>query len=318
MHAENEMKSCVVPRDRWIGDGIGPETPMDARRRKVLGYKEDEMRRTGRIVWASFMGALLLGILVGSAEAKIDPATIAGMWLFDEGKGDIAADASENGNDGTVIGGADWVKGKFGTAIELDGSGSEYVSVADSDSLDMENEITVMFWVRTDKVMKDMWADRQAVVGKHYLEYEVGIYMAGQLHTYTSDGAGNYDEGIMASIAGKLPDGDADWEKGKWYHVAWTLDGKNEVAYVNGVKIGEYDKPNEGTRPGDHPLEIGRRVEGGIPVMGAIDEVAVFRAVLDETDVQMAMERGLAAATGITAVQPNGKLTTTWGWMKTR
>lgn len=253
-------------------------------------------------------------MFVGISFARIDPETCVGLWLFDEGKGDTAKDSSGNGNDGTLMSDPKWVSGKFGKALEF--NGSNYVSVSDSDSLDMTEQVTVMFWVRTEKKMKDMWNDRQAVVGKHYLEYEVGIYMDGQIHTYTSDGAGNYDEGIMASMSGKLPDKEADWERGKWYHIAWTLDGQHEIAYVNGIQIGEHTKAHKNTKPGTHPLEIGRRVGGSIPLTGAVDEVAIFNVAIKEEDIKPSMEKGLERMLGITAVSPSGKLTTTWGQIK--
>jgi len=267
----------------------------------------------------SVPGAALLALFTVSAHAAISMDTVAGMWLFDEGSGDVAGDSSANSNEGTLTGGTDWVDGPgadFRTALEFDGSG--HVAIPDDDALDMEETMSVTFWVRSDNQMLDMWADRQAIVGKHYLEYEVGIYMNGQLHTYSSDGAGDYDEGIMASINGKLPDGDADWEEDKWYHVAWTLDGTHEIAYVNGVMLGEYDKANEGTVPGTHMLEIGRRGEGGIPLTGAVDDVGLFHVTLDEEDVVLIYERGLAAATGISPVELTGKLTAIWGELKTR
>ncbi|GIX07241.1 MAG: hypothetical protein KatS3mg115_1644 [Candidatus Poribacteria bacterium] len=273
----------------------------------------DSARVLGRLV-----GAALLFGWIGASHARIDPKTIAGMWLFDEGKGDVVADLSGNGNDGTLTGNVDWVDGPFGGAVEFPGDVQSFVSVPHAESLTMEDEVTVMFWVRTEKEMVDMWNDRQIVVGKHYTEYEVGIYMDGQLHTYTSDGGGNYDEGILVSFAGKLPDGDRDWELGKWYHVAWTLQGQNEVAYVNGVRVGEHVKAHVGTRPGTHPLEIGRRVGGSLPLTGAVDEVIVLNVALEEEDVKSAMELGLGRATGITAVDPVGKVATTWGALKGR
>jgi len=252
------------------------------------------------------------------SHAKIDPKTVAGLWLFDdEDEGDVAEDSSGNGNHGALMGKPKWVDGKFGKALEF--FGSDYVSVPHSDSLTMTDQVTVMFWVRTEKKMVDMWNDRQAVVGKNYLEYEVGIYTGGQLHTYTNDGTGGgYDEGIMASIAGKLPDKDADWERGKWYHIAWTLDEQHEVAYVNGIKIGEHNKAHPNTLPGGNPLEIGRRVGGSISLTGAVDEVIVLNVALGEEDIKLAAEQGLERALGITAVSPAYKLATAWGDVKTR
>lgn len=260
------------------------------------------------------MFILVISLLfIESGFAKINDKDIVGMWLFDEGKGDLATDSSGNGNDGTFVGKAKWGKGKFGSAVELDGA--SYINIPDSDSLDMDKQITIMFWVNSGKVMKDMWADRQAVVGKHYLEYEVGIYTQGQIHTYTSDGAGNYDEGIMASMVGKLPDKDADWEVGKWYHVAWTLDKQKEMAYVNGVKLGEATKAHEGTKPGTHPVNIGQRVEGGLTVTGLVDEVAILNVALGEEDIKSIAEKGLKSG-GLAVVSSTGKLTTTWAGIR--
>ncbi len=253
-------------------------------------------------------------LLAGQSFAKIDAKTCVGLWLFNEGKGDTAKDSSGNGNDGTLQGNPKWVKGPFGGAVGF--NGSNFVSVSDSKSLQMSKQVTVMFWVSTDKKMADMWNDRQAVVGKHYKEYEVGNYMLGQLHTYTSDGAGNYDEGIMTSMAGKLPDKDADWEKGKWYHIAWTLDGAHEIAYVNGINVGEHDKAHKNTQPGVNPLEIGRRVGGSIPLTGAVDEVAIFNVTLNEDDIKTSVKEGMERTLGILAVEPSAKLATTWAGIK--
>ena len=251
-------------------------------------------------------------ILSGMSFARIDPETCVGLWLFDEGKGDTTKDSSGNGNDGTLVSKPKWVKdGPFDNAMEF--NGGSYVEVPHADILTMTEEITVAFWFRTDKKM-GVFEDRQAVVGKHYLEYEVGIYPNGGIHTYTSDGAGGYDEGINCSIAGKLPEG--DWILDEWYHLAWTLDGRHEIVYVNGINVGEYDKAHEGTKPGAHTLEIGRRQGGSLPMNGAVDEAAVFNVVLKEDDIIDCMEKGMLRALGIEAVFPSGKVTTTWGEIK--
>jgi hypothetical protein len=225
-----------------------------------------------------------------------------------------ATDESDNGNDGEIMGDPVFVNGKFGQALEM--NGDDYVSIPDSDTLDMTEQITIMLWFRIDVEMLDMWADRQVVVGKHYTEYEMGVYMDGQIHTYTSDGAGNYDEGVMAAMSEEL--GEATWAVGQWYHLAWTLDGTHEVAYVNGVMIGEFDKANANTAPGTNPLEIGERVGGSLPVIGAIDDVVILNVALSEADIQDVMENGIGVVLGITAVSSADKLATAWGDIKTR
>lgn len=273
------------------------------------------MKRTLKL---SVVAATFVALSVATSRAAINPKDVAGVWFFDENKGEVANDASGNGNKGTLQGNAKWTKGQLGSAVSLDGVAASFVSVDSSDSLNMTDEMSVTFWVKTTKKMVDMWADRQAVVGKHYLEYEVGIYMNAQIHTYTSNGAGDYDEGIMTTFNGKHPDGDADWLKDKWYHVAWTLKGQHEIAYVNGILLAEYDKAHKGTKPGVHPLEIGRRVGGGLPVLGAVDEVGIFKVALSEADVNAIYERGLGLALGILPVEPKDKLATTWADVKAR
>ena len=40
--------------------------------------------------------------------AQIDPESVLGMWLLDEGTGDTTEDASGNGNDGTLMNTPNW------------------------------------------------------------------------------------------------------------------------------------------------------------------------------------------------------------------
>ena len=157
--------------------------------------------KTAKISIIALLSLMVFSLLfAGSVYAKIDPKTVVGLWLFNEGKGDTAKDSSGNGNDGTLMIKPKWIDGKFGKALEFDGVAS-YVDCGNNEIMTMTKEVTVEFWIRNDKVMA-AFGDRQIAVGKHYLEYEVGIYMAGAIHTYTSNGAGDYDEGInTANVA---------------------------------------------------------------------------------------------------------------------
>jgi len=58
-------------------------------------------------------------LFVAPGHAAINPGTVAGAWLFNEGSGTTAKDSSSNGKDGKIQGGAKWVQGKFGKALEL-------------------------------------------------------------------------------------------------------------------------------------------------------------------------------------------------------
>ncbi|MBD69880.1 hypothetical protein CMK21_07140 [Candidatus Poribacteria bacterium] len=265
----------------------------------------------------AILTALMVAFLfVSLTHAKVvDDVPPVGVWLFEEGKGTVAKDSSESKNDGTLKGAVKWVKGKFGSGLEFAGKKTDYVEIPNSKSLGMTEQMSVVLWFKTEKAMKEAtkWADRQVVIGKHYTEYEIGIYPLGFVHTYTNKGDGKgYDEGIMASMKDKV---DPDWKLGTWYHFAWTLNGKKEIAYVNGIKIGEFSKANANTMALKNPLEIGRRVGGGLPFTGTIDEVAVFNVALNPGFIKRIVEEGLAATT---AVEPTGKLSTTWSTLKSQ
>jgi len=91
---------------------------------------------------------IVLGlILTGQSIAAVDPATVAGMWLFDDGAGDVAKDSSGNGLDADLIDGPSWVTGKFGGALEFDGGGA-HVVVPDHEN--PSEAITVSIWAKSN------------------------------------------------------------------------------------------------------------------------------------------------------------------------
>ena len=72
--------------------------------------------------------------------AAIDRNNIMGMWLFDENSGDVAIDSSGNKNDGKIHG-AKRVNGKFGKALEFDGT-DNWVEVAHSNTVAFEKGVS--------------------------------------------------------------------------------------------------------------------------------------------------------------------------------
>ena len=70
--------------------------------------------------WIAIVTVLLLIATAGYAQLKED--SIAGVWLFEEGKGEIAKDTSGNDNHAEFGSGAPkWADGKFGKGIQLNG-----------------------------------------------------------------------------------------------------------------------------------------------------------------------------------------------------
>ena len=110
-----------------------------------------------KIVMASLMLVSLIVlslVFAGISTAEFDLETVVGMWLFDEGKGNTAADSSENGNDGKLENDPKWTKdGKFGAAMEFDGNESKgHVVVGD---LGLSGEVTLILWANPRDAAND-------------------------------------------------------------------------------------------------------------------------------------------------------------------
>ena len=75
------------------------------------------------IVYVSIL--LMTLIFMIQSNAKIDPKSAAGVWLFDEESGKVAKDSSDNGYDGMFMGKGNpkWVEGKFGKALDFNSDG---------------------------------------------------------------------------------------------------------------------------------------------------------------------------------------------------
>ena len=73
----------------------------------------------------------------------------ARLLFLDAGEGEVAEDQSGE-HEGTLEN-TEWVKGKYGSAIYLDGN-DDYVEIPDSPELQLTEEFTLETWVRPEGV----------------------------------------------------------------------------------------------------------------------------------------------------------------------
>ena len=262
-----------------------------------------------RALSISALVLFIVGTLAVSSYAILDPDTIVGIWKFDEGKGDTTKDSSENGNDGELKNKPKWVDGKFGKALEFDGS--SFVDMGNDESLQFDGNVTIVFWVKPESVS----AGRQNLVCKSYGgEGCLTLEPDGRLSFYWGDCGANcqpYVE-VRRPVAGTFVDDE-------WIHVAETrnVDDRKYKMYKDGevtaedkwVKCGAH--PCGDSSPSNLNLLIGFGYAGHF--RGIIDDVAIFNVVLSEDEITQIMEDGLEDAFD---VSPTDKLATTWAHIK--
>ena len=238
----------------------------------------------------------------GVADAAVDKHTVA-VWLFEEGAGKIAKDASGNGHDGKFAGNPKWVKAKFGTGLELPGDAGGYVVVDSTKKLELET-LSIETWVKVEE-STGKW---QGIVCKQQAgctnrNYGIWVHVDKSV-LHAQIGANG---GCAFSI-----DGTTDITDNKWHHLAFTYDGKNGRVYVDGEL--ETEAPNAQTFQSNDPITIGvPNLDNANGLKGIIDEIRISNVARTEKEIQQAMDVGLAQ---ILNVEPSGKLATRWGYMK--
>jgi hypothetical protein len=159
------------------------------------------------------------------------PAGLVAYYAFDESSGTTVGDLSGAGNSGTMSG-ATRAPGVRGGALRFDGV-NDWVTVADSASLDLSSALTIEAWVNP-AAQAGNW---RTVVMK---ERTGGLAYA----LYAHDGAPlaggtNRPAGYVNVAAADRPvRGSSALPLNTWSHLAMTVGGGSMRFYVNGVEVG--------------------------------------------------------------------------------
>ncbi|HJZ06154.1 MAG TPA: LamG-like jellyroll fold domain-containing protein [Patescibacteria group bacterium] len=210
------------------------------------------------------------------------PGPVA-YYKFDEGSGTTSvADSSGNGNTGTMNGSmteSDWVLGKFGNGLDLDGS-DDYVEIGSSTKVDNSYAGTISAWIKPS--------------GNTGYETIFG-YGGG-----STSGAGRFQmrlfgtsnrvilyQGSDGESPANLIYGGTSLSDNTWYYVTLSSDGSQYKIYVNGVE--ESLTISTGTNNGDWFADtsvietdkstLGRLWRDGAwlePYRGIIDDLKIY------------------------------------------
>jgi hypothetical protein len=239
-------------------------------------------------------------IFINISNAKIEPKSIAGMWLFDDGAGDTAKDSYGN-NAGILTNGPKWVKGKFGGALEFDGLKS-YVLFKTPNIPRGDEPRTIAGWIN-DQGSSANWGSIICYGTNDCTGLMFGIGKQGSITFW--GGCKDFQTGTA------LP-------QNEWVFVAITYDQKNVTVWLNDKAI---PSAMTGFTTPDSNLFIGAEtINNGAGFRqyykGLIDEFAIFNVALSDADLKTIMDQGLERASGAFAINRSGKLTSTWGNIK--
>ena len=215
---------------------------------------------------------------------------LVAAYGFDEGTGTVTADASGQGNPGTITG-AIWKPGRFGQSLEFDGS-TDWVTVAANNAVNFTATMTVEAWIYPTEA-----AGWRSVVFKEapgeIRDHNYGLYSA-----FGAEGPGGHVllEGFADNIKAHAS---AAIVLNRWTHVATTYDGSVLRAYVDGVERSAVAATGPiNMSPG--VLRLGGNSMYGDFFKGQIDEVRLYNRALSPAeigaDMSTPIDSGLVAA----------------------
>ena len=213
-------------------------------------------------------------VLVNVLNQVTSAPGLVAAYGFDEGSGVQTADATGQGNAGT-LGGATWTpNGKFGSALSFDGATS-WVTVADAATLRLTGGFTVEAWVNPSA--NTGWRSvilKESSNGFGYALYALNNASrpAGYVHT-------NSDIAVTGTAALPL---------NSWTHLALSFDGSTERLYVNGTQV-RTGAVTGAMVSASGALRIGGNSIWGEYFRGLIDEVRIYNRALAASEIQTDM-----------------------------
>lgn len=252
------------------------------------------------------LALLTVCFLVLPSQAALNPDNIMGMWLFDEGNGNTAKDSSQNGNDGKINGGAKWVDGQFGKAIQFNGS-DVWVEVPHSDSVSFEKGTSFSITVHYKGIEV-----AGSLVGKNYEDTSQAKpwYL---LWSNTGNKKVSFYLRTTNDVNSRIESAEVVSDD-EWHFIAAVADAdsKKISLWIDGKKsIEDKMDTSDGYGTAEGVFHIGRHHDRY--TNGIIDDVGLFNVALSEDEMNTIMKNGLVEAAAVDAV---GKLTTTWGKIK--
>jgi len=223
---------------------------------------------------------ILLALSIGatfivSIKSWAKPPEEMVLYLsFDEENGNIVEDLSIYKNNAEIKGNPKRVKGRFGMALELNGS-NDYLVVKNAPSLQLTEALTISCWVKiTGGGAQQSAVEKEPAwqAGEYNLIPVYNGLVLLQMYDLPDDCD---DEGAMGSV-----------KDNNWHYVVGTWDGKAVYTYIDGELNSKRDCGGGKLEKGSGDLYIGSR--GGTErfLMGLIDEVKIYNRALSNDEIK--------------------------------
>ena len=211
------------------------------------------------------------GPILVQQKVALDSDPHLALWLkLDEATGKAVADSSGKSRDGTLQGEGEWVAGRTGQALQLDGK-KGFVEITGYKGISGAKPRTVAVWIRTK-------VSRGEIISW-------GLNDAGKMWTF----------GFIRGRVGMTPKGgylymNEETHDGKWHHVAAVLTGGDPPNLHDDVKLyldGEPAAIHDIGLLDLWPIETGSEMDVriGRGFEGCLDDVRLYDRALSKDEI---------------------------------
>lgn len=206
-------------------------------------------------------------------------ANLQGYWRLESD----GTDSSSNEYDLTAVNAPSHTTGKFGNCVDLESTSSQYYTIADASSPDLEiaGDLSVVFWVKpeTSADMPFVCLAGSGEDASDNILYFVRTDSSSKLQIVWEYGDGS-NETVTTSTSDAIT-------TGSWQHIVVVRDvSENKVTFYIDGSSEDVSYTNDATGGTDTDFFIGSFYGQAIVYDGLIDDVAVFDRVLTSNEVQ--------------------------------
>src|SRR5467141_3514113 len=231
-----------------------------------------------------------------AASLSVNALLPTAAYAFNEGSGNITADASGNGNTGTLSG-PSWTRaGHYGNAISFNGANG-YVEAANSNSFNPGTAATFSAWM----MVLAANADVSSVVNKWSQsiddEYLFGLNSSNHLTFAWQTTGGN----VWGQPSYNMVSGNTQVPLSTWTYITVVRNGPAISFYINGNLDTSFGAAADANpfRSGINTVRIGGQNLGSVSrvLNGTIDEVRIYNQALTQAQIQADINKPISTPT---------------------
>ena len=259
-----------------------------------------------------------LAVLLISIPLKTDARVIGSdyindivaVYYFNSETESIVTDYGSNEVHGLLLEDASLTNGKYGKCLSLPATDDEFGAFHNDAFIGSLNAFSIVAWVKIPNQTNDFnltaYASNPGIPDSVLIgAARLRVKADGNLSAVYAD---IEDEKVLTiETTGK------NVSNNRWHHIAFTVSGAKMHLYLNGESVKDKDVTGYTSFLADQTL-----ISIGSDAKGSVDDAGFFDDTFSEAHIDLIYDVGLEKLISIASTEPDAKLTTTWGALKSR